>query len=232
MSFLQRSTISQFSLLLLGILLLVGCGKTYNAAQLLQAAKTKIDSTSTLHFQLTSGNLPSSGSGLLLTGGEGDVRRPDQFTGHLQITYQGLPLSISVVSVNGGFWESDLTHSGFEKVDPSTYGVSDPGQFLSSNSGASSILDACASPQLGSPVRVNGEELQQISCTVPGAKVNAVLPLADATQSISVTLGINADTNELRTVDLSGPFFSKGQNSKYHLVLTEYGQSVNITPPA
>jgi hypothetical protein len=83
-------------------ILIAGCGSApVDPSQLLRDAKQSIDSASAVHFTLTSQNV--TGAGPLITGGEGDARRPDSFSGKLDVVVAGFAVTVNVVSTGGVF---------------------------------------------------------------------------------------------------------------------------------
>jgi lipoprotein LprG len=220
---------------LLGLVALVaaGCGAAaVDPSQLLRDAKAGIDSASGVHFTLTSRDV-TGGTGPVITGGEGDAHRPDGFTGSLSVVDTGFTLTVDVVSVGGVFYaHTPLTGNGYQKTDPSTYGFGDPGKLLDPSAGLSSLLSVCTGATNADGDRLNGEQLDEVTCAMPGAKVAALLTSADASKSVMATVGVDAGNHQLRRVVLVGPFFSKTQSSTFSVVLDNYGENVSITPPA
>ncbi len=212
------------------LLLLTGCGTpSINAASLLTTTKDVLDGTASFHFVLSSEHV--SGSGALLTGGSGDMKRPASMSGSLQVSVLGLALTVPVVSVGGTFSVKLPTSSAFSTANPADYGFADPARLIAPIGGLSSLLLACRSPQVESDDRYNGESLHEIGCTLPGQAVAALLTSADPSKSVAATFGIDTSTNQLRRVALTGPFVSRSTDSTYTLVLTNYGENVTVTPP-
>jgi lipoprotein LprG len=199
-------------------------------AQLLRDAKQSVDSAPSLHFTLTSANV--TGTGTLLSGGTGVAKRPDGFTGNLTVVVSGFTVSVDVVSIGGVFYARTPLGSGFDKTDPAKYGFGDPGKFLDPNNGLSSLLSVCASPSNRDGDRLNGEQLDEVACALPGARVGALLTSADPSQPVHATVGVDSTTHQLRRVVMVGPFFDKAHPSTFTVVLDNYGQNVTITPPA
>jgi lipoprotein LprG len=221
----RLAVITTASLLLLG-----ACGgPSLDAKSLLKTTKGVIDSTPSFHFVLTSANV--SGSGAELTGGSGDMKRPDSMSGVLQVTIFGLAVSVPVVSVGGTFSVKLPTGSGFSSANPADYGFADPAKLIDPNSGLSSLLLKCQSPQVESDDRYNGEALHEIGCTLPGSAVAALLTSADPSKTVAATFGIDTSTNQLRRVVLTGPFVTANVDTIYALVLTNYGENISVTPP-
>ncbi len=216
------------------VLLLSACGSasvpSLNALSLLKTSKRVVDGASSFHFVLTSADV--TGSGAELTGGSGDMKRPDSMSGQLQVSIYGLALNVPVVSVGGVFSVKLPTGSGFTTANPLDYGFADPATLINPTTGLSSLLLKCQSPQVESDDRYNGEALHEIGCTLPGKAVAAVLTSADPSKTVAATFGIDTGTNQLRRVVLTGPFVSASNtNTSYTLVLTNYGENVSVTPP-
>ncbi|MHB8719388.1 MAG: LppX_LprAFG lipoprotein [Candidatus Dormibacteria bacterium] len=213
---------------------MTACGNSVpplSAATLLRDAKQSIDTATSVHFSLTSANV--SGGGPLLTGGHGDARRPDGFSGVLTVVVDGLPVNVDVVSVGGVFYaRTPLSGGSYDRTDPSTYGFGDPAKLLDPNSGLSSLLSICSNAASAPADKLNGEDLAEVTCTIPGAAVAALLTSADPSQPVRATVGVDASTHQLRRVTLSGPFFSATQTSTFTVVLSHYGENVTVTPPA
>ena len=222
-------------LLATGVLLaaLTACGSTTTAdpGQLLRDAKKSIDSAPSVHFTLTSANV--TGAGPLITGGQGDAHRPSSFAGSLTVLASGFTVTVDVVSVGGVFYaRTPLGSGGFDKTDPATYGFGDPGQLLDPNHGLSSLLSSCTGPANTDGDRLNGEQLDEVSCSIAGTLVAALLTSSDSTQAVKATIGVDSSTHELRRVVLVGPFFDRTHPSTFTDVLDKYGENVSITPPA
>ena len=215
----------------LGMAALLGaCGYSGpSASTLLQQARATFDSTSAFHFQLTSSNV--AGSGLVLTSATGDAVRPDGFSGTLTVEENGLPVQVAVVSVGGQFYARLPFSLDFQKTNPAQYGFGDPGKLLDPNTGISTLLTAAQHPAIGQSVRLNGESLQQVTATLPGEKVAALLVDAEPSQPVSVVYGIDTSSHQLREVQLTGPIFEAGHDSTFTLLITHYGESVSVTPP-
>jgi hypothetical protein len=212
------------------VLFLSACGTpSFNATSLLKTSKSVLDNSSSFHFTLTSSNV--TGSGAQLTGGSGDMKRPDEMSGVLQVSIFGLALNVPVVSLGGVFSVKLPTGSGFTTANPADYGFADPAKLIDPNTGLSSLLLKCQSPQIESDDRYNGEALHEIGCSLPGSAVAAVLTSADASKSVAATFGIDVSTDQLRRVVLTGPFISANTQTTYTLVLTNYGENVSVTPP-
>ena len=221
-------------LLVLGASLTVvaACGSPAapDPSQLLKDAKTSIDGAPTVHFTLTSQGV--TGTGTLITGGQGDASRPNSFAGSLSVVAGGFPVTVKIVSTGGVFYAQTPLSSSYDKTDPGAYGFGDPAQLLDPSHGLSSLLTACTGATNQAADLLNGEQLDEVGCSIPGTLVAKLLTSADPSQSVQATVGVDASTHQLRRVALVGPFFEKAHNSTFTVVLDKYGENVTITPPA
>ncbi len=227
------------AVLLLG--LVTGCGgskskpaaasasATPNAEAMLAEAKATLDATSSLHFALTTTNVPSGSGGI--TSGEGDVARPDKFQGTLKVSSSGLSGTVKVVSVGGVVWAKLPLLPGYHKIDPAKYGISDPGNLLNPDTGLSSLLLEPTNATYKGQVRVDGVVLDQVDATLPGAAVDKIFSSADPSQPVDAQFGIEPSTHEIRSATITGPFFSSSQKSTLAIGLSNYGETVSISAP-
>lgn len=168
---------------------------------------------------------------MILTGAEGDAKRPSAFSGTLHISASGAPLTVNIVSIGGTFYAELPFTTTYKVAKPSDYGFGDPALFLDPDRGLSSLLTQAKSPHLGDQKRLNGEELQLVECSLPGDRIASLLTSADPNRDVQAVFWINPSNHETREVDLTGPFLAKGLDTTYHLVLTNYGQNVTVTAP-
>lgn len=215
-------------------LVATACGATAatpqaSPRQLLDQAKRVIDASPSVHFVLASSGA-QGGSGTLITGGEGDIARPDQLRGRFVVTVSGLPVSLQVLAGAGKFYVQAPFQTTYALTDPSTYGVGNPALLIDPVHGLSSLLPAITAPKALGQVRVGGEIVDQIQGDVPGSDV-PVLPDDNPSVPVSVTVAIAAGTHQVREVTLVGPFAST-KPSTYTVTLTAYGAPVHVTLPA
>jgi lipoprotein LprG len=203
-----------------------GSGPKVDPTTLLTMAKAKLDASSSVHFTLSSQN--TSTSGTTITGGEGDLARPDEMQGTFTVTLHGFSADIKVVS-KGGVFEALLpftTH--YVVTNPANYGLTNPAELLNRSNGLTSLLGLAHNPQSTKPVRLNGELLDTVTYQVPGSAV-PVLPDAKPSVPVTLVVAINPKNFELRQVSLTGPFTSATSNSTYVVTLTNYDENVTIT---
>lgn len=217
--------------LLLGLTVAVtacGSGSSSNPHTLLTKAKQKIDSTDALHFDITSQNV--QGGGTIITGGTGDIARPDRIKGTFQVSLNGFHVSVKIISANGKFYAQAPFQSSYQPTDPSTFGVGNPALLIDPNQGLSSLLANVQDPRSDGQTRINGELLDKVTGTVPGTEIPKALPDTTPAKPVDVTALIDPSNHEVRQFVLTGPFTSTA-NSTYTVTLTSYGEPVHIELP-
>lgn len=195
---------------------------------LLQNAKQKIDGSSSVHFVLSSSNVSLSSTNLV--NGQGDLARPASLQGTFGVAISGFTANVKVASV-GNVFEAELPFTNhFSKTDPSNFGLTNPAQLLDPTKGLSGLLTRAQNPKLGPAKRVGGELLDTVEYTVPGGDI-PVLPDANPSKPVQLTVAIDPSTYELRSVTLLGPLTSATSDSTYVVTLSNYDEHVTITLP-
>jgi lipoprotein LprG len=211
-----------------------GCSKDDTATEsptaLLTKAKTALDQTKSVHFLLTSSAVPAGGTKLI--GGEGVAARPPAFQGKLNVYINGGKVSIEVVSVGGKVYAKLPFQSGFVQADPATLGLSDPALLIDTDTGISRLVADMDGAKVVGEARIDGEVVSEVHGTVPGKVVGDTFTTADPGQPVETQAFIVKDTGQLRRAVLKGPFFAKGTDSTFTLVLDHYGDEVSISAPA
>ncbi|PZS16384.1 MAG: hypothetical protein DLM54_11205 [Acidimicrobiales bacterium] len=218
----------------LGVVAVAGCtssspAKAGDPRALLTKAKSTLDATSAIHFTLSSSGV--GGSGLALVGGAGDVARPAAFRGTLMLSQGGASLDVKAISVGGRVYAQLPFTNGYTVAKPSEFGVSDPARLIDPNTGITSLLTSVNSATPAPSDRYQGETLDEVSVTLPAARVASVLDTTQRSGEVRGTIGIDPTSDQLRRVVLTGPLLDKSKNVTYTLVLEDYGEKVTITPP-
>jgi lipoprotein LprG len=228
----RRPLIGAFAGIGLVALLAGACGghaaaPKANAEVLLQRAKATIDAAQSAHFVLTSQGV--SGKGTNITGGEGDLARPDQLQGSFTVSIGGFNANVKVVSKGGVFAAQLPFQPKYTRTNPATFGLTDPSRLLDPDHGLSSLLTAGTGAQVTGRERLDGELLYEVTSTVPGSSV-PVLPNVNPSQPVTMVAAINPNNYELRQITLTGPFTSSS-DSTFVVTLTKYNEPVTITLP-
>ena len=212
---------------------LAACSGSNNAAvktpaQQLSAAKAKVDAATSMHVTLRSSGIPDSVNGAL--GADGVGTHAPAFRGTLDARISGFEAKVDVVSIDKLLYVKLPFTTQFVQADPKTYNAPDPAQLFATQGGITSLLTATTNPVEGPKIRVGPEVLTTINGTLPGASVAKLLNVGDATKTFKVTYGITDPGGELRTVNMTGPFYQDA-TSTYMLTLDKYGAPVEISKP-
>ena len=199
-------------------------------ATVLTRAKAALDTTSSVHFTLTSQNVPA-GNNRLVSGSGVASHPPAAFQGKLSILFGGATVSIEVISVGGVVYAKLPFSATFQKTDPAKFGLTDPAILVESGKGITRMLAETTEAKRGDDVRIGKEVAEQITGNVPGAVVDELLSDADPATPVRATFYIVKDTGQLRRADLTAPFHEKGTMSTYALTLDHYGEQVTISAP-
>jgi lipoprotein LprG len=217
--------------------LLAACGGSGTSATakpvppqtLLRRSRNVVDATSAVHFVLSSTHV--SGSAIELTGGSGDLVRPDELKGSFTVTTGGLDAAVGVVEVGGKLYAEPPFASHYSVTNPATYGLGDPAQLLDPRTGVSALLTSMTDVRTQGEHRLAGELVEQISGMIPGREV-PVLPDLRPSTPVTLTVSIDPATFQLREVTLAGPFTSASSTTTYTVTLSAYGEHVHVVAPA
>lgn len=216
---------------LIALLVVAACGSSgssSNSKTLLQNAKKALDTTSGVHFTLQSNNVAAKGT--VITGGAGDLVRPDRIQGSLDVIINGFQGTIKLAAV-GNTVEAQLPFAtGYSKINPSTFGLGNPATLLDPKSGLSSMLTAGTSSTVTGTERIGGELLDEVTTDVPGSAV-PLLPNQSPGQPVVVVAAIDPSNYQLRQVTLTGTFTSATSKTTFTVTLTKYGEHLEITLP-
>ncbi|HEX4863469.1 MAG TPA: LppX_LprAFG lipoprotein [Acidimicrobiales bacterium] len=205
-----------------------GSGASSSSQSLLQNAKKALDTTAGVHFTLQSSNVVAKGT--VIKGGSGDLVRPDRLQGSLDLVVNGFQATVKVVAV-GNTVEAQLPFAAaYTKINPSVFGLGNPSALLDPQKGLSSMLTAGTSSKVTGTERIGGELLDEVTTDVPGSAV-PLLPNQNPAQPVVVVAAIDPANHQLRQATLTGPFTSATSNATFTVILTNYGEHVQITLP-
>ena len=224
-------------LAVVGLLALAGCSGSSDdgakgasgPASLLTEARTGLDRTKTLHFTLTSTDVPETGTRLVA--GEGVVARPKSFQGKLSVLLNGSKVSIDLISADAKVYAKLPFSNDFQVTDPTAFGLSDPANLIDSKTGISRMFGELTDVTDKGEQRIGDDVVSQLNGSLPGSLVKDLLTSADPATPVKTELYITKTSKQLRRVVMTGPFFEKGQNSTFNLVLDKYDAPVTITAP-
>ena len=197
-------------------------------AQQLAAAKAKVDAASSVHLKLASANVPQGASGVVSADGWG--KHPPAFKGTFKVTLKGVQADAEITSIGGEVYASCRSSRAPTRSTPRPSACPTPPILFSPDKGLTTLLTATTSPVAGDKVRQGSEVLSTIKGSLPGKAVTDLFLIGDSSGTFAVTYGLT-DSQELRQVVITGPFFGAGTTSTYTLTLDQYGQPVTISKP-
>jgi hypothetical protein len=209
-------------------LVLGGCSskKVSNATTEVKEAKAVLDAAMTVRVQLTSKGAPTT-----LRAAQGEIERPDGFTGSIGVTEAGIPITVPAVSQDGRFYAKLPLSTSYTAVNPTSLGFTDPAKLLDAATGLSTLLTGAVNLASGSSVRVDGDVADTITGQLQPAQVTKLLPLKGDT-AVDVTFEIVPSNDQVRQITLTGNFATATETTTYTLTLDHYGDPVTITLPS
>ena len=197
-------------------------------AEVLAAAKKRLDDTSGVTLSLTGERLPDGVDGLLEATGVGT--HAPAFDGDLTVLVDNLSLKVPVVAVDGQVFAKLPFDPKFVEIDPADYGAPDPAALMSTEGGISSWLTAAEGVEEGEASRNGSRVLTSYSGTLPGEAVVSVIPSADETADFPCTFLVDED-GLLDSAEVVGPFYAGKDEVEYTVTLSDYGTEKDITKP-
>lgn len=205
-------------------------GSAASVDDVLAKAKSSLDQATTVHFVLSSTDVPT-GEGAKLVGGDGFAIRPNAFKGSLKLLVSGSAVTIDLVSVGGKVYVKSPFAAGFAIVDPAKFGLKDPATLVDQKNGVVRLITSMSGATLVGESRVGADVVQQVKGNVPGQVVDDLLTSADPAKPVAVTASVDKKTGQLRQAVLTGPFYDKATQSTFTIVFDRYGEQVDVTAP-
>jgi hypothetical protein len=205
-------------------------GSSASVGDVLAKAKTGLDQASTVHFVLTSADVPP-GKDSKLVGGNGFAVRPNAFTGTLKLLTNGSAVTIELISLGGKVYVKSPFNQKFAVVDPAKFGLKDPATLVDQQNGVVRLITSMTGATLAGEGRVGSDVVQQVKGSVPGTVVDQLLTSADPAKPVAVTASIDKKTGQLRQAVLTGPFYDAAKQSTFTIVFDRYGEQVDVKPP-
>ena len=219
--------------LLVGPVLLAGCSgddatDDLTPEERLAEAKTALDETEGVRIALKTDELPPSVNGLLTADGVGT--HAPAFEGDIQVSTSGLTAKAAVIAVDGKVWAVLPFTSDYAEIDPADYSAPDPAALMETEGGLSSLLTAAEGVEEGEQVREGEHVLTEITATLPGEAVSAVIPSAEESAGFDAAFTLD-DDNRLSEVTMTGPFYPKADDVTYTVTFSQYGVAKDIQAP-
>ncbi|AXH97080.1 LppX_LprAFG lipoprotein [Ornithinimicrobium avium] len=199
------------------------------ADRLGQAHDVLVDAGS-VHLELAGTGLPEEEKSYIIGAvGEGTMD-PPAFTGTITARLAGIQADVPTVALDGDLWVKLPYVPAHVRTDPADLGVPDPATLFDPQDGLVGLLPQTQDPQFGDEARAGADVVQEVTGTLPGKAVTDLLYAGDAASPFDVTYGLVEEGWELRTVEITGPFYPPA-TSTYTVTLTAYGEPVTVTKP-
>lgn len=224
------------TLLAAGILsiaiLLTGCSGAGgpDPQERLNQAQAAIENAEAITIGLSSADVPTNVDGVQAATGTGIIDGDlIKFEGEFQGRVAGMTATVAILAIGDDTYMKLFTPS-YEPVDLNTLGVPNPVVFFAPDTGIASLIAATTGLANGEEVREGEDILTEITGTLDGEHVHALLRIGQPGDTFHVTYGLT-EQNELRSAVLVGEFWG-GTTSTYTLLLTDYGKVVPIDAPS
>jgi lipoprotein LprG len=201
-----------------------------SAAERLEQAREVLLEAGAVSLTLQGEDLPEDGSSYIISAGGAGSMEPPAFEGTITARISGIQADVPTIAVDGDLWVQLPYVSSYVNTDPADLGVPDPAALFHPETGLVGLLPQTQDPQFGDRVRAGAETVQQVTGTLPGEAVTALLYAGDAEADFDVVYGLLEEDWEVRSVSISGPFYPP-ETSTYLLTLADYGAPVTVTAP-
>jgi lipoprotein LprG len=202
--------------------------KEEKPADVLAQAKQQFDDAKSVHLTLATDSKPTSGDAVL--GADGTLTQQPAFEGSVKVLLSGFTADVPVTSVDGKVYAKLPLTPSYTEIDPADYSAPDPADFVDPDAGVSALLTRMQGVEKGEQARRGSRILTTYTGTLAGKLVKPIIPSAAAGDTYATEVGIDQD-GYIRTIEVTGEFFSGGGDETYRLGLDEYGESVTITKP-
>ncbi len=200
-----------------------------SARERLTAAQSTLANTDAVTLELTSSDTPSNTDGVQSAKGTAVMQgTPIKFAGELQGRIGGLTATVGILVIGDDAYMKLFTPD-YEPVDLAGISAPNPTNFFAPDTGIASLMAATTDVARGDQVREGTEVLTEITGSLSGDRVLALLHLGAADRTFAVNYALT-DDNELRRVTLRGEFWT-GTESEYSMLLTDYGKVIVIEAP-
>lgn len=199
------------------------------ADRLAQAHDVLVDAGS-VHLVLTGTELPEDETSYIISADGSGTMDPPAFDGTITAVVAGVQADIPTVALDGDLWVKLPYVPAHVNTDPDDLGVPDPATLFDPEVGLVGLLEQTQEPEFGEQARAGAEVVQEVVGTLPGQAVTDLLYVGDAESDFEVTYGLVEETWQVRTVEITGPFYPPA-TSTYTVTLDAYGEPVTVTQP-
>ncbi|MGN7247791.1 LppX_LprAFG lipoprotein [Janibacter anophelis] len=218
----------------LALTLVAGCSAFEEAAppdEALETARTAFVDAGTVGFDLKQSAIPEGRNGVSAANGSGIIdETTPKFQGQVTGVIDGNSAGVEIIAIDEDTWMSFFTKD-FNPVDMADLGAPNPAEFFRVGSGVDQILASTTDAAEGERTRSGDTVLQEYTGQVPATEIERLFNLGKGADAFDVTYGIEPDSGQLRSVEITGDFYEEAETT-FTLDIKDYGKTVEITKPS
>ena len=226
----RRSFLTAVPLVVLGT---AGCSVFEDAAppkEALSAAQQRFVEAGSVGFDLQQSAIPEGHDGVSAANGSGIIdKATPKFRGQVTGVIDGNSAGVEIIAIDEETWMSFFTED-FNPVEMSDLGAPNPAEFFRTGSGVDRILESTTGAKAGERTRNGDTVLQEYRGTVPAQEISRLFLLGEGADHFDVVYGIEPESGELRTAEITGNFYEV-KKTTFSLEVKDYGKPVTITRP-
>ncbi len=198
----------------------------------LNAAGAQMAKVDAFHFLLTHQNGSSTLEGdLQMTRAEGDFLQPDRLKTTVNAGFQGLPVTVSVISIGNQSWITNPLQSG-QHYQPLPNGPQ-AAEILNPNSGLLAAVKAMQNPRLSGAQKIGNVDCYLIEGTVDAGSLQPIASDAETGRQVPAQVWIGKQDSLVYRVRLNGPLSaSEPKNIIRQVDLSQFNESIAVEPPS
>lgn len=200
------------------------------AQEVLDRAAEVLVEAGTVSLSLTGEDLPDEVTSLIVDAEGSGTMDPPAFEGTITARLAGISANVPTIAVDGSLYVQLPYTPTMVETDPASLNVPDPANLFDPETGLVGLLGQTEDAEFGGESRVGSDVVQEISGSLPGQAVTDLLLVGDSASAFAVTYGVVEESEQVRTVRLTGPFYPPAE-STYLVTLDDYGAPVTITAP-
>ena len=226
----RRSFLAAVPLAVIGT---AGCSAFEEATppkEALATARKRFTNGKSVVFDLEQTAIPKGRNGVSAAQGSGiiDAKTP-KFEGQVTGVIKGNSAGVKIIAIGKDTWMSFFTKD-YNPVDMADLGSPNPAEFFRAGSGVDQVLAKTTGAEEGERVRSGDTVLQEYTGKVPASEIQRLFLLGKGADDFDVTYGIEPESGELRTVEITGNFYEE-KKTTFTLKISDYGKPVEINRP-
>lgn len=235
-----RMRVSLICLLVASAVLLGACGggdkqptaTPVSARSILEQASARFDQTNSLHFVLQlEGTVALDSNGTIrLRGAEGDLLRPDSAQAKTNVSFGGVNLTVSMISIGQDQYITNFLTGSWERA-PENLGYN-PAILFDQENGISGLIRKTQNPELVGDDTVEGTKATHVRGTLNQDSVDALTGGAVRTERVDFDLWVSQANSDILKVQFRDPGNTGGATpTTWTLLTSKHNAPVTIERP-